>query len=297
MGTFIDIHAHGYLDDQYHYNGPGDKGKPFCTPDDLLRHYDRIGVEKGCLLPVVSPESVLNTQSNEEILRFCATHPDRFVPFCNLDPRNLLNGMNSPFLRVLQWYKDKGCKGLGEMTCNLRFLDERVQALFAAAEEVGFSVTFHMSPFEGENYGLVDLPGMPGLEESLKRFPKLRFFGHSQTFWSEIGQYRGQHVRFGYPSGPVKEGRIAQLMRKYPNLYGDLSAGSGCNALARDRAYAAKFLTEFQDRLMFALDICAPHRNISRLPELLNDMLAKGEISKTVYDKVACGNARRLLGI
>jgi predicted TIM-barrel fold metal-dependent hydrolase len=103
-------------------------------------------------------------------------------------------------------------------------------------------------------------------------------------------------VRFGYPKGPVKEGRIAQLMRKYPNLYGDLSAGSGCNALARDRAYAAKFLTEFQDRLMFAMDICAPaHR--SGLPELLKDMRDKGEISQTVFNKVAHGNARRILGI
>ena len=153
-----------------------------------------------------------------------------------------------------------------------------------------------MSPFDGEDYGLVDLPGMPGLEESLKRFPKLKLFGHSQAFWCEIGEYKGQSVRFGYPKGPVKEGRIAQLMRKYPNLYGDLSAGSGCNALARDRAYAAKFLTEFQDRLMFALDICAPARR-SGLPELLREMRDKGEISQTVFDKVAHGNARRILGI
>ena len=295
MGTFIDIHAHGYLEDQYHY--PAHGKKPFCTPDDLLRHYDRLDIDKGCILPVVSPESVLNTQSNEEILRFCATHPDRFVPFCNLDPRNLLNSMKSPFLRVLQWYREKGCKGIGELTCNLRFLDERVQTLFAAAEEIGFPVTFHMSPFEGEDYGLVDLPGMPGLEETLKRFPKLKLFGHSQAFWCEIGEYKGQSVRFGYPTGPVKEGRIARLMRRYPNLYGDLSAGSGCNALARDRAYAAKFLTEFQDRLMFGMDICAPESNVSKLPALLKDMRDKGEISQTVFDKVAHGNARRLLGI
>ena len=295
MGTYIDVHAHGFLDDQYHYRA--DRKKPFCDPDDLLRHYDRLDIEKGCILPLVSPESPLNTQSNEEVLRFCATHPDRFVPFCNIDPRNLYNRMTSPFKRVLEWYKEKGCKGIGEMTCNLRFLDERVQALFAAAEEVRFSVTFPMSPFQDEDYGLVDLPGMPGLEESLKRFPQLKIFGHSQAFWCEIGQYRGQHARFGYPKGPVKEGRIAQLMRKYPNLYGDLSAGSGYNALARDRVYAAKFLTEFQDRLMFAMDICAPQGGISKLPALLKEMRDKGEISQTVFDKVAHGNARRLLGI
>ena len=291
--TYIDIHAHGYFDDQWHYR-PG-IGHPMCTPDDLLRHYDRLDIAKGCILPIVSPESTLNTQSNEEVLRFCATHPDRFIPFCNIDPRNLLNNMTSPFERVLEYYRDKGCKGLGEMTCNLRFLDERVQALFAACEKVGFSVTFHMAPFIGENYGLVDLPGMPGLEESLRRYPKLKIFGHSQAFWCEISEYAGQDLRFGFPKGPVKEGRIAQLMRKYPNLYGDLSANSGYNAISRDRAYGVKFLTEFQDRLMFGMDICAPNAFISPLPGYLKELRDRGEITKEVFEKIAFRNAQRIL--
>ena len=293
--TYIDIHAHGYQDDQWHYR-PG-IGHPMCTPDDLLRLYDKLDVAKGCILPIVSPESVLNTQTNEEVLRFCATHPDRFVPFCNLDPRNLGNSMQSPFERILRYYQDKGCKGVGELTCNLRILDERVQALFAACEKVGFSVTFHMAPFVGENYGLVDLPGLPGLEESLKRFPKLKFFGHSQAFWCEIGEYEGQDVRFGFPSGPVKEGRIAKLMRKYPNLCGDLSANSGYNAISRDRAYGVRFLTEFQDRLLFGMDVCAPNAFVSPLPGYLKELRAKGEISEEVFAKIAYKNAQRMAGV
>ena len=293
--TYIDIPAHGYQDDQWHWR-PG-IGRPMCTPDDLLRLYDRLDVAKGCILPIVSPESVLNTQTNEEVLRFCATHPDRFVPFCNLDPRNLGNSMQSPFERILRHYQDKGCKGVGELTCNLRILDERVQALFAACEKVGFSVTFHMAPFVGENYGLVDLPGLPGLEESLKRFPKLKFVGHSQAFWCEIGEYEGQDVRVGFPSGPVKEGRIAKLMRKYPNLCGDLSANSGYNAISRDRAYGIRFLTEFQDRLMFAMDICCPTGFISPLPQSLKELLRTGRITETVYRKVARENAIRELNL
>ena len=157
-----------------------------------------------------------------------------------------------------------------------------------------------MAPFTGNNYGIVDLPGMPGLEQCLQRFPNLKFFGHSQVFWCEIGQYRGQHVRFGYPTGPVDEGRIPQLMRKYPNLYGDLSAGSGCNALMRDRAYAAKFLTEFQDRLMFGMDICSPEgerKSHNKLGGFLRDMLAKGDITDAVFNKVVRGNAERILGV
>jgi predicted TIM-barrel fold metal-dependent hydrolase len=182
----------------------------------------------------------------------------------------------------------------------MQMLDPRLQALFKAAQDVDIPILFHLAPFVDDNYGLADLPGLPGLEETLRKFPKLKVFGHSQAFWCEIGKYRGQHVRFGYPTGPVDEGRIPQLMRKYPNLYGDLSAGSGCNALMRDRAYAAKFLTEFQDRLFFATDICSPEMARKKphdLGALLRDMAAKGEISQEVFEKVAAGNARRVLGV
>ena len=194
--------------------------------------------------------------------------------------------MTSPFGEVLKWYKDKGCRIVGEIDCSLRILDERTQNLFKGAEEAGLPVNFHMAPFVENTYGLADLPGMPGLELSLQRFPNLKFFGHSKTFWCEV----------------KKEGRIQELMRKYPNLYGNLSAGSGFNALARDRAYAAKFLTEFQDRLCFGTDICSPESQRETPPDrelswLLRDMLDKGEISETVFDKVAAGNARRIFGV
>ena len=36
------------------------------------------------------------------------------------------------------------------------------------------------------------------------------------------------------------------------------SARSGNNALARDLDHAGRFLTEFQDRVLFGVDICAP---------------------------------------
>lgn len=302
MTKFIDIHGH-CVQDHYVPYPPGKSGvvrHQISDPKEMLEFYDRHGVEKGVILPLCNAENTMQSQSNEEVLNIAKMHPGRFIPFCNIDPRNYRNDFTSPFADGLKWYRDKGCKGLGELCCNLSILDARLQALFKAAEEVGFPVTFHMAPFTGNNYGIVDLPGMPGLETCLQRFPNLKFFGHSQAFWCEIGKYRGQHVRFGYPKGPVEEGRIPQLMRKYPNLHGDLSAGSGCNALMRDRKYAAKFLTEFQDRLMFGMDICSPEgerRNPNKLSGFLRDMLAKGEITETVFNKVARGNAIRILGV
>jgi hypothetical protein len=156
-------------------------------------------------------------------------------------------------------------------------------------------LTFHIAPQIGGNYGLFDNPGLPQLAECLKRFPELKFFGHSQAFWAEIGILDKETDRYGYPDYPVREeGVVPKLMRQYPNLYGDLSAGSGCNALRRDRKYAIKFLNEFQDRLMFGTDICAPDTP-TPLVDFLLDLNNSGDISETVFEKIARKNAIRIL--
>lgn len=289
---FIDIHAHTF------------RGKSIVelnnrqfmtTPEELVKRYDQLGIEKAVLLPLVNPENSPGIyQSNEEILQICRDFPGRFVPFCNVDPRAGNNTWQAPLQEILACYRQAGFRGLGEVCANLPFLDARVQNLFAAAEANAFLLTFHISPFQHYSYGLVDDSGLPQLEESLKRYPKLRFLGHSQAFWAEISTIRTPDDRLGYPKGPVTEGAVPRLLRTYKNLYGDLSAGSGCNALTRDRDYAGKFLAEFQDRLLFGTDICAPGTP-TPLVDFLLDLRGAGEISETVFQKIARGNAERLL--
>jgi len=103
--------------------------------------------------------------------------------------------------------------------------------------------------------------------------------------------------RGGYPKHPVhEEGAVPKLFRRYGNLHGDLSAGSGCNALTRDPEYAVRFLNEFQDRLFFGTDICAPDTP-TPLVDFLLGLRNSGMISETVFQKVARENAIRLLGL
>jgi hypothetical protein len=83
-------------------------------------------------------------------------------------------------------------------------------------------------------------------------------------------------------------------MRKYPNLCGDLSAGSGYNAISRDPAFGYRFLEEFQDRLFFGTDICAP-TNQTPIVEFLRDAAETGRISRQAHEKIAWQNAARLL--
>ncbi len=294
---FIDIHVHTRRIPAF----PRILGDhlTYATPEELIAAYDRIGIEAAVLLPGVNPECCHGPQSNEEVLELAEKYRGRFIPFCNMDPRALSNSPRAPFGDFFKYYRDKGCKGIGEVCANLRILDPLVQNLFKGAEEAGLPLTFHLSPFLGYSYGLVDESGLPGLEESLKRFPNLKFFGHSQTFWAEMGKVTSVDARMGYPSGLItEEGRVAILMRQYPNLYGDLSAGSGCNALKRDRAYAVKFLHEYQDRLFVGTDICQPTiPTLKPLAEFLLDLKEKGEISDTIFRKVARENAVRVLGL
>ena len=284
---FIDVHVHAYID-------PGPRN--FSTPEQLIQRYDNIGVERAVLLPLVSPEVYL-PQSNEEILQIVEEHGDRFVPFCNLDPRALTNSPDAPLGETLEYYRDRGCRGIGEVMPNLPFLDPLVQNLLRSVEAVGFPLTFDMSTKIGGAYGLYDDPGLPQLETCLERYPDLIFLGHGPPFWAEMGTLDDPSDRAGYPSYPVRaEGRVPELMRKYENLHGDLSAGSGYNALARDPAYAVDFLNEFQDRLMFGTDICRPDTP-TPLVELLMKLKKEGGIGKRTFAKIARKNAADLLGI
>lgn len=293
---FIDIHVHTRR--LPGFKRLGGERLTYATPEQLLAAYDELGIERGVLLPGSNPECSYCPQCNEDVLELAEKTAGRFIPFCNVDPRALSNSWLSPLGEILKYYRDLGCKGVGEVCANLPILDPMVQNLFKGAEEAGLPLTFHLSPFVGYSYGLVDDQGLYQLEKSLQRFPKLKFFGHSQAFWAEISAITCLQDRVTYPAGTVHDGRLPQLFRQYSNLYGDLSAGSGCNALKRDRQHAIAFLNEFQDRLFFGTDICQPTMPTLRpLAEFLLDLRAAKEISEAVFQKVARENALRVLGL
>ena len=289
---FIDIHAHAYLFD----SPPQDGLITFCKAEEVLRRYDELGIEKGVLLPLIGPETYL-PQSNQEILEICRRWPDRFVPFFNIDPRGIDNAVDTDFSVWIDWFKARGCRGVGEFMPNMYFRDPRVLNLLRQFGKAGLPVIFDDTVYVGRRYGLVDEPGLPQLEMILRTMPELILLGHGPAFWSEMGVLETVADRGGYPRYPIKaEGAVPKLFRRYPNLWGDLSAGSGYNALTRDRAYGIKFLNEFQDRLCFGTDICYAEQELP-LAGFLLELKAEGALSEETFEKIARGNARRLLKI
>jgi predicted TIM-barrel fold metal-dependent hydrolase len=199
---------------------------------------------------------------------------------------------------IFEQYKELGCKGVGEVTFNLPFFEPHMQNFFRAVEKCGLPMTFHLAHRLGGCYGIYDEPGLPGLAETLQQFPDLIMLGHSQTFWAEISELDTVIDRAGYPKGKVKEGAVPKLMRRFPNLYGDLSAGSGANALMRDEEYAVRFLTEFQDRLCFGMDVCLePTDANAKLAYFLIKLRDEKKISEEIFRKVARENISKLLGL
>jgi predicted TIM-barrel fold metal-dependent hydrolase len=160
--------------------------------------------------------------------------------------------------------------------------------LFRACGDVGFPVLVHI-----DNIRNTDTPGLPGLAKALEAFPGVNFLGHAQGFWANISGNATQAQHQQYPSGPVTPGgALDALMDTYPNLYCDLSAGSGHNAIARDPAFGRAFVLRRASRLVFGTDYLADGQEVPQF-----GLYKKMDLPAAVQDMVFRGNARRLLGL
>ena len=288
----IDVHAHAILNRDLEFRSSID-----ISPEELLALYDRIGVERGVLQPIVSPEWITSPMTNGDICSIARRWPDRFYWFFNLDPRTLANLPDTDFSDMIAFFRKLGAIGVGEVTANLYFDDPMVDNLFTQIEKAGLPVTIHIGPSKGGCYGLVDEVGLPRMEKMLKRHPDLVIIGHSQPFWAEIDAGCTQETRGLYPTGKVREGRLAQLMREYGNLYCDMSANSCYNAMRRDPDYAYRFIEEFGDRMLYAVDACLPAVNtyMYDMARWLDESAAAGCVSPKRYRAICRENAIRLL--
>ncbi|MCQ2432923.1 MAG: amidohydrolase [Clostridia bacterium] len=287
----IDVHVHTLRYPEISL--PRSDGDNFASPEQLISMYDAWGIECGIIQPAVANECCYTVLTNEEACIISRERPDRFYFSCDLSPRMGENGPATNFDAILDHYKKLGAKGVGELCYNMPFDDPDSERMLCACGNADMPVIIHIAHRIGSCYGVYDELGLPRIERMLKKYPKLKVVGHSQCFWSEIDGNVTEETRMQYPKTKItKEGRLHYLLRTYPNLFCDMSAGSGGNAFMRDEDHAERFIEEFQDRLMFGTDICSP-RNFFPLSGWLDKMHADGRISDTAYYKVCRGNAIR----
>lgn len=287
----IDIHVHVAYDRGHERQAGG----RYPMPEELIAMMDDRGIDKAVVMCSIQPECRFSFLTPEEVLEICATCPDRLVPFTGLDPRMLTNSPASDFSKMLAHYKALGCRGVGEYIPNLPFDDPLNMNMFRQVGAAGLPLTFHIGPTIGGCYGCYDEVGLPRLEKVLKAFPDLILLGHSQPFWAEIDANVTDENRNTYPPGKVTPGRLVELMREYPNLHGDLSAGSGHNAITRDPEFGLAFMEEFQDRLYFGTDIAGAPQE-TPIVDYFTDIRDKQLLPVDVYEKIAWRNAVGLLG-
>lgn len=290
----VDVHCHVTMNLEKFTNRFHDN-TPILTKDEMRAIHEKLNVEMGVVSPLLSNEFVGSRATTDDAFNVAQSDPAHFSWFCCIDPRNY---EPDAIYGVLAKYKEMGAKGLSEFTPNLYFDDPLIDRVFSCCEELALPVLIHISPALGHNYGLVDEIHLPRFEKMLKKHKNLTFIGHSQPYWAEMGDEITPETRNDYPKGKVNEGRIPKLMREYGNLYSDISAGSGSNALRRDPEYAAKFVEEFSDRIMYGCDICSRNDTFMyTFDEFLTKMLEDGMFSEENYAKIVRYNAVKLLGL
>ncbi len=266
----------------------------------MVENMDAYGIDKTVLLSWECPEDEWDPETKhlfswrnggspvpfESVLDYWRQYPDRFILGYAPDPRrpDAIHKLKS----AIGLYDIRIC---GELKLRMMLDDWDAIRLYRFCGDHGLPVLVHIdyefdrpTAFPRRNwwYG----GGMDAFERAIKACPETNFIGHAPGFWAHISD-DGQFDKTAYPTGPVVgEGAIVRMLRQYPNLYCDISAGSGHNALARDPEFTRGFLVEFADRVLYGRDAFG---NIHQ--PLIDSLGLPDEVREKIYYK----NTARLL--
>ena len=236
----IDIHQHT------NYRGR--------SAEELLAHQRTMGITHTILLPagslIDSPATHFGRSNglaaqaggNETVLAIGRKYSTEFLFGAN-------EVSDLPTARKeIETYLKLGAVILGEQKFNVQCDSQRSQLLYALAGEYQVPILLH---FQHRRYNL----GFERFHTMLEKFPKTNFIGHAQTWWGNIDKNHDQTQM--YPKGPVTPGGLTdRYLADYPNMFADLSAGSGLNALTRDEDHTRGFFERHQNQLLYGSD-CA----------------------------------------
>jgi hypothetical protein len=267
----------------------------------FLANMDKYNIDRTWLLSWESPADEFDVEyfhvlppgcRSESAIPFsrCLSYieraPERFVLGYAPDPRR-----PDSIARLKAAVKIYGCRVCGELKLRMMYDNPDALRMFRYCGEEGLPVTVHIDyEFDnGRNYPRPNYwygGGIDAFERAIKACPDTNFLGHAPGFWAHISG-DDQYDKTAYPTGKVVPGgKLVSMLREYPNLYCDMSAGSGANAFSRDPEFAKEFILEFQDRILYARDY---FDNIHQ--EFLNSI----GLPEDVLAKIYSGNALKLV--
>lgn len=224
------------------------------TNEQLLAHQRTMGVTQTILLPSGSAVSRPSTGEgkhnglggvgaggNETALLMSREHPKEFCFGAN-------EVADLPEARAeIVKYLDLGGIIIGEQKFGVEIDSPESQILYSIAAEYRVPILMH---FQHGTYNT----GFEKLPKMLEKFPKTTFIGHAQTWWANIDKnHTDQKVL--YPKGKVTPGGLTdRYLADYPNMFADMSAGSGLNALLRDEDHTRGFFDRHQNKILYGSD-------------------------------------------
>ena len=235
----IDIHQH------LGYSGRSDEA--------MIAHQEAMGVTKTILLPSGRPVSTPSTHDgvsnglqakalgNEACCRFAKAHSKDYL-FAACEVPDL---PDAP--REIEKYLKLGAVAIAELKFGVECDSPEMQRIYELAADYRVPVLMH---WQHKMYSY----GFERFHTMLAKYPKTKFIGHAQTWWANIDKSHADQASL-YPKGKVTPGGLTdRYLADYPNMYGDLSAGSGLNAFTRDEDHAREFLRRHQDKLLYGSD-------------------------------------------
>jgi len=210
------------------------------TPEASIQHLDGCRVSNALFLA--------RDVSAGRIQAIRAQYPGRFLGwFASTD-------ITKPDAEeILTKAVKSGAAGFGELKFHVEAAGPELRRIYALAAELNVPILIHFqevphTPTEG-----VFATGFRDFAAMLKAYPKTKFIGHADAFWANVSADYANEA--AYPTGKIKRGGVTdKLLGDYPNLYGDLAANSGNNALSRDPEFTPGFLERHLDKLIFGSD-------------------------------------------
>lgn len=268
--------------------------------DRFVANMDEFGIDRTWLLSWECPEDEFDPSYNHVVppvgspapipfsrcLSYKERFPDRFILGYAPDPRrpDAIDRLHA----AIEIY---GVRVYGEMKLRMMYDNPDALRMYRFCGEKGLPVTVHIDyefprnvkyPRPSYWYG----GGIEAFERAVRACPGTVFLGHAPGFWAHISG-DDKYDKEAYPTGKVQPGgKLIEMLHAFPNLWCDLSAGSARTALSRDPDFAREFLTEFQDRVLYARDYFDNAHQ-----EFLNGL----GLPPNVLGKIYSGNALRLV--